>query len=69
MAGRITEEVHPLLKKVLTSKPPIAKLIGFEVDQIEPGHATALLEAGPQHANPMGTLHGSVLCDVADTAM
>lgn len=69
MAGRINEEVHPLVKKVLASKPPIAKLIGFEVDQIELGHATALLEAGPQHANPMGTLLGDVLCDVADAAM
>jgi uncharacterized protein (TIGR00369 family) len=28
-----------------------------------------ILEAGPQHANPMGTLHGGVLCDVADAAM
>ncbi|MFQ5771237.1 MAG: PaaI family thioesterase, partial [bacterium] len=22
-----------------------------------------------QHANPMGTLHGGVLCDIADAAM
>ncbi|NJL28304.1 MAG: PaaI family thioesterase, partial [Thermoanaerobaculia bacterium] len=27
------------------------------------------LDAGPQHANPMGTLHGGVLCDVGDAAM
>jgi uncharacterized protein (TIGR00369 family) len=27
------------------------------------------LEAGPQHANPMGTLHGGILCDLADGAM
>jgi uncharacterized protein (TIGR00369 family) len=26
-------------------------------------------EAGPQHANPMGTLHGGVLCDISDAAM
>jgi len=26
-------------------------------------------EAGPQHANSMGTLHGGVFCDVADAAM
>ena len=26
-------------------------------------------EAGPQHTNPMGTLHGGVLCDIADAAM
>lgn len=60
---------HPLVKKVLNSKPPIAQLIGFEVEKINRGHAIAVLEAGPQHANPMGTLHGGVLCDVADAAM
>ena len=27
------------------------------------------MEAGPQHANPMGTLHGGILCDLADAAM
>ena len=27
------------------------------------------LEAGEQHANPMGTLHGGILCDLADAAM
>lgn len=27
------------------------------------------LEAGPQHANPMGTLHGGILCDISDAAM
>jgi len=60
---------HPLVKKVLNSKPPIAQLIGFEVEKINRGHAIAVLEAGPQHANPMDTLHGGVLCDVADAAM
>ena len=27
------------------------------------------LEAGPQHASPLGTVHGGILCDVADAAM
>ena len=27
------------------------------------------LAAGTQHTNPMGTLHGGVLCDIADAAM
>lgn len=61
--------VHPLIKKVLTSKPPIAELIGFTVEEIGNGRAVGLLQAGPEHANPMGTLHGGVLCDVADAAM
>lgn len=60
---------HPLVKRVHDSKPPIAQLIGFDVEAIESGQAVAVLNAGPQHANPMGTLHGGVLCDVADAAM
>jgi uncharacterized protein (TIGR00369 family) len=49
--------------------PPVADLIGFRPTSIEPGKAIFELEAGPQHANPMGTLHGGVICDVADAAM
>ena len=48
---------------------PVARLIGFEVKDIANGRATVILSAGPQHANPMGTLHGGVLCDIADAAM
>ena len=49
--------------------PPVAKLIGFNLTAIEPGRSVLELEAGPQHANPMGTLHGGILCDLADAAM
>src|SRR5258708_124545 len=49
--------------------PPIAKLIGFRVVAIETGRATVEFEASDRHHNPMGTLHGGVLCDVADAAM
>jgi uncharacterized protein (TIGR00369 family) len=48
---------------------PIADLIGFRVDSARAGEAVGILDAGPQHANPMGTLHGGALCDVADAAM
>ena len=48
---------------------PIARLIGFEAKEISDGRAIVTLTAGPQHANPMGTLHGGVLCDIADAAM
>ena len=49
--------------------PPIATLIGFTIAAVEPGHAVIDFEATDRHANPMGTLHGGVLCDVADAAM
>jgi uncharacterized protein (TIGR00369 family) len=49
--------------------PPIAQLIGFRLVAVEPGESIIEFEAGEAHANPMGTLHGGVLCDVADAAM
>lgn len=60
---------HPLIAKALAGKVPIAELIGFQLEEIGDGRAVLSLPAGPQHANPMGTLHGGVLCDVADAAM
>lgn len=50
-------------------RPPIGELLGFVVEERGQGRAVITMEAGPQHANPMGTLHGGVLCDIADAAM
>ena len=49
--------------------PPVSQLIGMTLTAIAPGEAIVEFTAGPQHANPMGTQHGGVLCDVADAAM
>jgi uncharacterized protein (TIGR00369 family) len=49
--------------------PPIATLIGFRMTAIEPGRSRFELDADARHHNPMGTLHGGVLCDIADVAM
>jgi uncharacterized protein (TIGR00369 family) len=49
--------------------PPIATLIGFTLREVEVGRAVIDFEADARHANPMGTLHGGVLCDIADAAM
>jgi uncharacterized protein (TIGR00369 family) len=51
------------------SPPPIATLLGFTLTSVEPGEAVIAFEAATRHANPMGTLHGGVLCDIADAAM
>ena len=48
---------------------PVSKLIGFQLVTVEPGRAVFTLEADSRHANPMGTLHGGILCDIADAAM
>jgi uncharacterized protein (TIGR00369 family) len=49
--------------------PPVADLIGLEAIRLEDGEAIMALEAGEQHSNPMGTIHGGILCDLADAAM
>ena len=51
--------------------PPatVATLIGFNVVSADPGVAVVELETTEVHRNPMGTLHGGILCDIADAAM
>lgn len=49
--------------------PPVAELLGIELVSMEGGVCTMKLEAGEQHSNPMGTIHGGILGDLADAAM
>lgn len=50
--------------------PTIAKTLGFRLIEVGPGTATMELMADTEiHANPMGTIHGGVWCDIADAAI
>jgi uncharacterized protein (TIGR00369 family) len=49
--------------------PPVAHLIGIDFLEGGDGKCTMRLEAGKQHSNPMGTIHGGIICDLADAAM
>ena len=49
--------------------PPVAELIGIEVERAEGGETVMTMVAEERHSNPMGTLHGGILCDLADAAM
>ena len=49
--------------------PPVADLIGIELVEGGGGECTMRLEADERHSNPMGTIHGGILCDLADAAM
>lgn len=48
---------------------PVARLIGFNVISVKPGEAVFELQTSEKHANPMGTVHGGIVCDIADAAM
>jgi uncharacterized protein (TIGR00369 family) len=49
--------------------PPIAELLGMTLTSAGDERAVIEMDASERHANPMGTLHGGVLCDLADLAM
>jgi len=48
---------------------PVSDLIGMRMVAAEEGRVTFELDAGPEHTSPPGTLHGGILCDLADAAM
>jgi uncharacterized protein (TIGR00369 family) len=50
-------------------KPPVAELVGFRMLSYGNGEARFEMEAGRKHHNPMGTVHGGILCTLADSAM
>lgn len=65
---RLLEKIQLILSGKIPP-PPVAQLIGFKLTEVQPGLAIVELEADERHTNPMGTLHGGILCDIADAAM
>jgi uncharacterized protein (TIGR00369 family) len=49
--------------------PPVARLLGIRLVSFEDGECVFEMEAKPEHANPMGTIQGGVICALADAAM
>ncbi len=49
--------------------PAIAELMGFRGAEVELGHAVFEFEPGPQHYNPIGSVHGGVAMTLLDSAM
>ena len=62
------EMIHSMIKGDVPP-PPIASLIGFRITRADMGLAVIEMDAEKRHANPMGTLHGGVICDLSDLAM
>jgi len=49
--------------------PPAADLVGFRMVSFADGKSRFEMDAGRRHHNPMGTVHGGILCTLADSAM
>jgi uncharacterized protein (TIGR00369 family) len=48
---------------------PVEDIVGFKLIARDNGRAVVLFNPTSRHVNPMGTLHGGILCDIADAAM
>src|SRR3954467_5948057 len=49
--------------------PPIGRLMGFRLTEVEEGRAVFEAEPGEQHYNPIGVVHGGLAATLCDSAM
>lgn len=49
--------------------PPVAKLVGYRIREVERGRAVFELEPAEHHYNPFATVHGGIMATVLDSAM
>src|SRR5439155_9775813 len=62
--------VSPTDKSPFNFPFPIMKTLGFRLVEVSEGTASVEMEAKTElDSNPMGTIHGGVLCDIADAAI
>ncbi len=49
--------------------PPVSQLLGLRLVSHTERECVFEMEVAPEHANPMGTLQGGIVCALADAAM
>jgi uncharacterized protein (TIGR00369 family) len=49
--------------------PPIAALLGMDIVAIDEGNVTFSLDVGEHLYNPIGSVHGGIMCTLLDSAM
>jgi uncharacterized protein (TIGR00369 family) len=66
----IAEGENPDPSHKILLPPPIATTLPFRMTQADAGYGVMVMETDPaRDANPMGTVHGGVLCTIADAAI
>jgi uncharacterized protein (TIGR00369 family) len=49
--------------------PPLARLLGFEVETVEEGKVTFVMDPAEYHYNPFGVVHGGIAATLFDSAL
>ena len=68
MKGKLIQALQGWLSGTL-GPPPIARFLDMRLLHCAEGSSLMEFDAGPAHHNPMGVVHGGILCDLADAAM
>ena len=70
LRGVLSGTISPTDKSPFNFPFPIMKSLGLRLVEISEETASYEMEAKTDlHSNPMGTIHGGVLCDIADAAI
>ena len=68
MSASLIEYVRKIQRGEIPG-PTIAQTLQITITQVEDGRLTMQMPIDARFANPAGTLHGGVLCDLGDAAM
>jgi uncharacterized protein (TIGR00369 family) len=49
--------------------PPVARLVGYRISDVDKGRAVFELEPAEYHYNPFSTVHGGIVATLLDTTM
>lgn len=49
--------------------PPVAKLLGMNISEVNEGRVVFTLTPDESHYNPLGTVHGGIIATLLDSAM
>jgi uncharacterized protein (TIGR00369 family) len=67
----MNEKMKLILDTMIKGKwrAPAGELVGYKLVEYGEGRAVFQMTADKRHHNPMGGVHGGILCDFADAAM
>jgi uncharacterized protein (TIGR00369 family) len=49
--------------------PPVAQLLGFDIDRVDEGNVVFSMDPIEAHQNPLGSVHGGIITTLLDSAM
>ena len=64
-----SKEMLRSLRGAKARRPPVMVTLGMKVVRLGGGEATLSMEVNRRFHNPMGTLHGGIMTDLADACM